>query len=223
MSNNKRNSSAKGYYIALILCAAAIGITGYVYNQNQNQEVQQVIRETQSVLAGTLETEENVAVLATQPEPVPAAVQEILPEIQEPEAVRTVCPVSGQTLMDYSMEALSYNETTRDWRVHNGVDLAANEGAEVMAAMDGTVSKVYEDETMGHTVEIRHTGGYTTSYASLMEAPCVSVGDTVSAGQTLGYAGSTALVETAMGSHVHFSVTCRNQPMDPVAFLALGE
>ena len=55
------------------------------------------------------------------------------------------------------------------------------------------------------------------------EELAVSAGDTVTAGQTIGYAGSTALVETAMGSHVHFSVTSQGDPMDPAEFLALGE
>ena len=45
MSNNKKSSGkfGKGYYIALILCAAAIGVSGYVYyrNASQNQEVVQ--------------------------------------------------------------------------------------------------------------------------------------------------------------------------------------
>ena len=60
------------------------------------------------------------------------------------------------------MDCLSYNETTRDWRVHNGVDIAAEEGTPVMAAADGQVYTVYEDETMGTTVVIRHEDGYTT-------------------------------------------------------------
>ena len=41
MSDNKHNSrrfGGKGYYIALILCAAAIGITGYLYQKNADQQ-----------------------------------------------------------------------------------------------------------------------------------------------------------------------------------------
>ena len=76
---------------------------------------------------------------------------------------------------------------------------------------------------MGHTVVIRHEGGYTTRYASLTADLEVSAGDTVEAGQTIGYAGSSALVETTLGSHVHFSVTCQDVPVDPAEFLSLGE
>ena len=136
--------------------------------------------------------------------------------------MQVVAPLSGETVMDYSMEVLSYNQTTRDWRVHNGVDIAAQEGTPVAAAAEGTVHTAYEDDTMGYTVVIRHSGGYTTQYSCLSSDLPVRAGDVVAAGQTIGYVGSTALVETTLGSHLHFSVTCQDEPMDPAEFLALG-
>ena len=48
-------------------------------------------------------------------------------------------------------------------------------------------------------------------------------GDTVTVGQVIGYAADSAIVESTLGSHVHFSVTCHDEPMDPAEFLALGE
>jgi murein DD-endopeptidase MepM/ murein hydrolase activator NlpD len=87
------------------------------------------------------------------------------------------------------------------------------------AAADGTVYTVYEDETMGMTVVLSHDGGYTTKYASLAEEVPVSPGDTVTAGQTIGYVGATALLETAIGDHVHFSVSCDGVLVDPSEFL----
>ena len=228
MSDNKRSRGGKGYYIALILCAAAIWITGYVYYRNVNQPREASLQETyEDVLVGTLGTED-VAVLATQPQTQP----QTTPPASTPEpstaptvkkALKTVSPVSGETIFGYSMEALSYNQTTRDWRVHNGVDLAAEAGTEVCAAADGEVSTVYEDDAMGCTVVIRHDEGYTTKYSSLAENIAVKAGDSVTAGQTIGYAGDTAIVENALGNHVHFSVTHRDEPMDPAEFFALGQ
>ena len=83
--------------------------------------------------------------------------------------MKTMSPVAGEEIFGYSMEALSYNQTTRDWRVHNGVDLAAEAGSEVCAAADGEVYTVYEDDAMGATVVIRHDDGFTTRYSSLAE------------------------------------------------------
>ena len=225
MSDNKRTGRGmfgKGYYIALILCAAAIGITGYLYYRNDN-ETQPQLQEIpmESEVAAT-QPREDIPVLATQPqESVPGeTVQATQPTEQQ--AIRTTSPVSGEAVFGYSMEALSYNQTTRDWRTHDGVDIAAEAGTSVVAAADGQVYTIYDDDVMGTTVVIRHNGGYTTCYASLSEELEVSVGDTVTMGQVIGTVGETALTETALGPHVHFSVTYQDVPMDPAEFLALS-
>ena len=225
MSNNKNfGFSGKGYYIALILCAAAIGITGYLYSKNANKPEEVTIQETMGN-AQVLETqEEDIPVIATQPvtqgtpqeTPTQATTQATVPQ-----TIKTASPIEGNEVAAYSMDCLSYNQTTRDWRVHNGVDIAAPEGTQVLAAAEGTVYAAYEDDTMGYTVVIRHTGGYTTTYSSLSEELAVKTGDTVTLGQAIGCVGDTALVETAIGSHVHFGVTYQNTPMDPNDFLAM--
>jgi murein DD-endopeptidase MepM/ murein hydrolase activator NlpD len=120
------------------------------------------------------------------------------------------------------MEVLSYNRTTRDWRTHDGVDIAAEAGTEVVAAADGEVYATFEDETLGCTVVIRHEGGYTTCYSSLSQDLRVKAGDKVAMGDVLGTVGTTALVETVLGPHVHFSVTYQDAPMDPAEFFSLG-
>ena len=228
MSDNKRNRrsfNGKGYYIALILCAVAIGISGYLYYQNTQQQEQSLLlqEETQEeLLLGTMGTEALEAI-ATQP-PVAQGTEPSTQPAQptEKKTLKTSAPVEGETIASYAMDCLSYNETTRDWRVHNGVDIAAEEGTKVLAAADGTVTRVYEDETMGYTVEIRHEGGYTTRYSSLAETIAVQEGDVVTLGQAIGLVGDTALVENVLGPHVHFSVTSQDVPMDPVDFLNLA-
>ena len=129
---------------------------------------------------------------------------------------------SGKEVSDYSMEALSYNQTTRDWRVHNGIDIAAEEGTPVCAAADGVVESVREDDALGYTVVIRHDGGYTTQYSSLSQELSVKSGEAVAMGQVIGCVGSSALLETTLGPHVHFSVTSQGKPMDPAEFLKIG-
>ena len=226
MSDNKhtgRGIFGKGYYIALILCAAAIGISGYLYyrNANDNDQTQlqeSPIGETVSAALGS----EDVAVLATQPQSETPTASTLPTQPKEKRSLKTTSPVSGKTVMDYSMEALSYNETTRDWRVHNGIDIAAEAGTQVVSAADGEVYTIYEDDTMGTTVVIRHEAGYTTKYSSLSEDLSVKVGDIVTTGQAIGTVGDSALVETVLGPHVHFSVTYQDSPMDPVEFLSLN-
>lgn len=210
MSDNKfsRFFSGKGYYIALTLCAAAIGIMSYVYYSGQEQEAVQTANAPVSIV-GTV----SLPTGSTAPSESSAATQPTAGKLS------TCAPVEGEVLMSYAMEVLSYNQTTRDWRVHNGVDFAAAAGTPVVAAADGQVYTVYEDDELGMTVVIRHEGGYTTKYASLAADVSVSAGQPVSMGQPIGAVGTTALMENALGDHVHFCVTKDDQSVDPMAFL----
>ena len=229
MNDNKRNRrgfTGKGYYIALILCAAAIGISGYLYQKNKPQVQEVSLQETEPMIVVMEPTPEDLPVIApreTEEAPSPEPVlQETETEKPVKKALQVTAPVAGQEVMPYSIEALSYNETTRDWRTHDGVDLAAEEGTEVCAAADGKVYTTYEDDAMGSTVVILHDGGYATRYASLREDLKVKAGDSVVMGQPIGYVGTTALIESDLGPHVHFSVSCQDVPMDPAEFLALN-
>ena len=225
MRNNKTfGIGGKGYYIALVLCAAAIGITGYVYRNNQKKAEQVSLLETQ----GTAVVSSEVPAAATeQPLTGATAPTATQPRTAEPtqtatKPLKTGLPVQGSTAAVYSMDALSYNETTRDWRVHSGVDYGAEEGTPVLAAADGTVTQVKEDDLLGYTLVLRHSGGYETTYAGLSQMPERKVGETVSLGEQIGAVGTTALAETALGPHIHFSVTYQDMPMDPGDFLKLG-
>ena len=226
MSNNKGTGSfaGKGYYIALILCAAAIGITSYVYTRNTQQPQEAAVQETwEDVVVGTA-GREDIPVIATEAAPAapqPSTQPSTVPGVKKP--LKVVSPVSGEEIFGYSMEALSYNQTTRDWRTHNGIDLAAEAGAEVHAAADGEVYSVTREDSLGHTVVIRHDDGYTTGYSCLAEEIPVQPGDKVVMGDTIGYAGESAVTEATLGSHVHFSVSRYEEPMDPAEFLALGQ
>ena len=240
MNNDKQNRGfwqslkGKGYYIALILCAAAIGISGYVYYQSTQSK-------TPDSLAANVTTPSDTAPKTTKPAGPDGAGDELVPAIgttpgKQPtesgettaptttestgtKPAKTMWPVEGETAAAYAMDRLAYNETTRDWRVHNGVDLTATAGTEVKAAADGTVYTVYSDDLLGTTVVIRHSGGYVTTYSSLSEETAVAAGDTVSCGDTIGTVGKTALTEKALEPHVHFSVTCNDKGLDPAAFV----
>ena len=223
MSDNKKFAgrfAGKGYYIALILCAVTIGIAGYLYyrtakqanaNLNDTEGIVDVINP--GLTEPTLPSGEKPTTPSTTPSTAPTT----------PEPLRTATPIDGQVVVGYSMDCLCFNPTTRDWRTHDGVDYAAPAGTSVCAAADGTVYTVYQDDTMGYTVVITHADGYVTTYSSLAEDLEVAVGDKVTMGQTIGYVGCSAVLETALGEHLHFCVTCDGESVDPAEFLALGK
>ena len=222
MSKKKFGSGfvGKGYYIALILCAVAIGISGYLYYAGVNDQTPE--GEDISVVATNPSGKEEQPTVGTKPSLV--GEEQITPTTGEvvitTKPLQTGSPVPGQVVAVYAMDRLDYNPTTRDWRTHDGVDIAAEEGAQVCAAADGTVYTVYEDDTMGTTVVIRHANGYVTCYASLAPELLVQPGDEVKLGQPIGAVGTSALMENAIGPHVHFSVSLKDEPVDPAAFLA---
>ena len=206
--------SGKGYYIALILCAVAIGISGYMYYRSVNQQDAQLQAPTDS--ADVLQdNQDDVPVVSTQPGDT--STKPTVPS----GPIKTGAPLTGETIYDYAMDVLSYNEATRDWRVHNGIDIAAEAGTTVCAAADGTVYTTYVDDTMGTTVVIRHQDGYVTTYSSLDSELLVQPGASVTLGQAIGTVGNTAMLENALGDHLHFAVTCYDKPVDPVLFLSL--
>lgn len=218
-SNHKSTGfwTTKGYYMLLGLCAVAVAVSGYVFLRDAAQEQEEVAESLSAPLIAEVPEELPVSTeleTATEPQAgdeVSEPVQSILPE--------TVMPVSGIVIQEYAMDRLTYDPTTRDWRVHNGVDLSAALGQEVRAARAGTVTAVYEDDSYGVTVVVQHENGYTSHYAGLAAGPAVAVGDTVSAGQTLGAIGGTARIESAQEPHLHFEVYCNGESIDPAGFL----
>lgn len=236
MNNKKQGLDPRFAALILALAVAASGVA-ILLSHKGNDTVQEAAIEAPLVdnLAESTQTStlppERISASPSTGSDSAASVIATVPQLENIELpstaaaasgeLETVLPVSGEAIAAYAMDCLSYNETTRDWRVHNGIDLAAEDGAPVAAAADGTVYTTYEDDSLGYTVVIRHAGGYTTRYSSLQKDLCVEPGDTVTMGQTIGYAGDTALVETVMGAHVHFSVSCQDEPINPADFLKI--
>ena len=221
MRNEKSGGrSGKGYYIALVLCAAAIGITSYVTRPNKNKEpdTPALLQAEATETPASSQATDALEALATEA-PEESSLPSSVPRTTAPEKLRTAPPIESTVTTLYAMDNLSYNETTRDWRVHNGVDYPGELGDPVSAAADGTVVSIREDDSLGTTVVLRHLGGYETTYQCLEETVPVQLGDQVVLGQTIGSVGATALTESAIGPHIHFSVSYQDMPMDPGDFL----
>ena len=167
-----------------------------------------------------------VETLEPAPVPVPPKETKELPEVEvdhtpvAAEAPRlVVTPLRGDVLTAFSMEELVYSPTLGDWRTHNGVDIAAQQGTTVLAASAGAVMSVTDDPLMGTTVVLEHDNGYQTTYANLQAKPNVEAGDPVSAGQIIGAVGTTAAAESGQ-PHLHFAVTKDGKAVDPNEYLS---
>lgn len=219
MQNNKWNQvkqvmKKKGYYIVLFLCLIAVGTSGYLYYRNQDTT------KPKSPDEQSLHLEEsNIAESQTPAKQTPPA-QDVISVI--PKATQTkpeaAMPLEGDAIAAFSADHLSYNETTKDWRTHAGIDIAAELGEKVCAAADGVVYAVYDDEQFGKTVVLAHKGDYKTYYSNLAAEISVKIGDTVTAGAILGTVGETAVAEALSEPHLHFAVYQGTTPVDPQEF-----
>ncbi|MBO4422061.1 MAG: peptidoglycan DD-metalloendopeptidase family protein [Clostridia bacterium] len=131
-------------------------------------------------------------------------------EKTEPAAVERiyVVPVNGYVIKDFTMDMPVWSVTMSDYRVHNGMDIAADVGSPVYAFTDGQISKIYTDPMMGQTVEIDHGDGIVSVCRNLQFSlpEGVTVGAQVRAGDVIGAVGETALIECAEVPHLHFSI-----------------
>ncbi len=102
---------------------------------------------------------------------------------------------------------------------HEGVDIAAPLGAQVMAVSGGVVAEIAEDDLYGTTVRIDHPNGLQSVYCNLAVEPTVYVGDNVSVGEIIGAVGDTALCETNEVTHLHFELRRDGLSVDPSELL----
>ena len=99
---------------------------------------------------------------------------------------------------------------------HRGTDIPAPEGTPILAAHSGTVLVSGWNDSYGNQVLLDNGAGLSTRYAH-MTAPAVTAGETVAAGQVIGYVGSTG---DSTGNHLHFEVMqggIRVNPLDMVS------
>jgi murein DD-endopeptidase MepM/ murein hydrolase activator NlpD len=98
---------------------------------------------------------------------------------------------------------------------HRGVDFAGSAGAEVIAVASGVVTFSGERAGFGKIVEVSHGAGLVTRYAH-NQRNVVSVGETVTRGDTLALMGSTG---RSTGPHVHFEVIKNGHQVNPLSFI----
>ena len=98
---------------------------------------------------------------------------------------------------------------------HTGLDIGAASGTPIHAAADGVITYASPMGTYGNLVKISHGNGVETYYAHCSKI-LVSVGQTVSAGDTIALVGSTG---NSTGPHLHLEVRINGTPVNPQRYL----
>ncbi len=102
-------------------------------------------------------------------------------------------------------------------KFHEGIDIEANKGAAIEAAMKGTVEEAGSSPTYGNYVKLGHAGGLETIYAHCSTVNAKK-GEAVTQGETIARVGDTG---ASVGSHLHFEVLKDGKPVNPLDYISL--
>ena len=231
----ERFLTGKGFYIVLFLCAAVIGVSAWVMatgneamKKSENSEIIGGSHRVETVIAPAAEgsdwIDESEIAPPKQRAEAPAEPAQTEPEGKADTAAPAaapvyVWPVLGEIERPYSVSALAYDVTMRDWRTHGGIDIACGEGARVLAARGGQIASIVSDGLYGTVVTIDHGDGMRSVYANLADETAVKAGEWVDAGVEIGTVGRSALCEIAQEPHLHFELRQNGANVDPSVFL----
>lgn len=126
--------------------------------------------------------------------------------------------VDGNGVLSHPLPSLSVSSNFGEWRgyAHAGIDFQCPIGTPIYAAASGTVTQASYSGAYGNIVSISHGGGLSTRYAH-MASMVVSVGQSVSRGQLIGFVGMTG---NSTGPHLHFEVRVNGAVVNPWNYLS---
>ena len=124
-----------------------------------------------------------------------------------------IWPLSGGRISSYFGRRRSPTAGASSY--HKGLDIATPTGSSVYASSGGVVTSAGWSGGYGYAVVIRHPDGHSTRYGHLSKI-LVSVGQSVSQGQTIAKSGSTGV---STGPHLHFEIIEGGVQVDPLPFL----
>ena len=104
-----------------------------------------------------------------------------------------------------------------DLRYHYGVDLAAENGTEILAFADGEVFATGESSTLGTYIILIHPGGYRTLYGHCSKI--LKSGGSVSMGEVIATVGDSGMTT---GSHLHFELQNGTVYLNPIYYVEIG-
>lgn len=203
----QRMMEGYGFALLTVICVAVITATAVWTGREAATPVIPPLANTQEQQASVLKQQSLQD--AVTPSPPPAA-----------QAIHWQAPLEDmRVLRGFSTETMVRSSVTGLWELHAAVDLAAKAGTPVQAMADGQITACGEDTLIGCWVDVTHRDGYVTRYEGMTLLGALRQGDSVKAGQTLGFVGSGMVDETDLGPHLHLEVMQNGAPVDPMPLL----
>lgn len=223
--NNKFNNfkqfiKKEGFYVILFVCLCAVAtVAAITAGGNKDTAMNPPAIQDDSTVTEPKNPQDALQV-KEDIKPVPnVQVQNKTQAVANAETKSFVNPVKGSLGRAYSEDPVKF-KTTNDHKTHPAMDIKAEKGASVLAALDGVVKNVSRD-TEGVFVEIDHQNGLVTKYANLDEKLSIKKGDKVKASQEIGKVGDTTnLAYEEYGTYLHFEVLKDGKNVDPAKYVS---
>lgn len=167
---------------------------------------------------------------APLPSPTPPAlgdvaaarlIQQTMTERSTPSPTPTATPqayhfplASQEVLRPYAADQMVRSGVSGVYRLHDAVDLAADDGSSVTAIADGRVIATGHDALWGTWITIDH-GAFEARYAGMMSLHDYQAGDSVRMGDAMGAVGSIR-VEADLPPHLHLQTWRDGASFDPM-------
>ena len=214
-----------GFYLTLFICLSAVtfavwttytSITDYMNPNKSNENLttsEQSVEKNVSDAPYSNPSESNSQVNNNNNS---SAVQNdnSIPNTDDTQKTNAVMSLLNNISKKYSADNPVYSATFKDWRVHNGIDIAVEVGSSIPCVADGTVKEVFNDELMGYSVKIEDKDGCTYIYNGLNKDITVKAGEAIKKGDIIGKS-ETVPSESADKPHIHISVIKNGKYVDP--------
>lgn len=142
------------------------------------------------------------------------------PVVNTPQGM--VMPLEAVTIAnDYGFY---HNKTLNNYYEHQGMDFAAEVGAEVLVAQDGVVESIFTDDILtGTEITVDHGDGLKTTYRFVTANENLTVGASVKRGTCIATVAEATGEEYKDGAHLHFEIKKDGKAVDPAVYLTFEE
>lgn len=123
-------------------------------------------------------------------------------------------PVSGDTVIPYSMDRSTYFSTLDQYKYNDAVMIGAEEGAVVSACAEGRVINIFENEEIGHAVTMDLGDGYMITYGQL-NGINVTLNSYVAPGDVIASVAAPTKYYSREGSNLYLQLTKDGVPLNP--------
>jgi len=127
-------------------------------------------------------------------------------------------PASGNVLMNYSMDQLTYFATLEQYRYNPALIIGGSEGEPICASAAGTVKSVEKLAQTGTTVTLDMGNGYEAVYGQLTDV-IVEAGEYLVRGELLGYLNQPSKYYSVEGPNLYFEVKKDGVSVNPMDYM----